>query len=61
MSASASTQATLALGEIAEHIVFDQILVAGMTDADAHAPVIVADMLADRAQAVMTGNRRRRL
>ena len=32
------------------------ILVAGMADADAHAAIIVADMLGDRAQAVMAGN-----
>ena len=33
----------LALGEIAEHVMLDQILGAGMTDADAHSPIIVAD------------------
>src|ERR1700683_984114 len=46
----------LALGEIAKDIVFDQIFVARMTDADAHAAVVVANMLTDRAQAVVTGN-----
>ena len=48
--------AALALGEIAEHVMLHQILVAGMADADADAAVIVADMLGDRTQAVMAGN-----
>src|SRR5208282_2604695 len=33
-----------------------RILVAGMADADTHPPVVVADVLADRAQAVVPGN-----
>ena len=33
-----------------------QILVAGMTDADAHAAILVADMRADRAQSVVAGD-----
>ena len=44
---------TLALGEVAEHMRMHQLLHARMTDADAHALVVVADMRADRAQAVM--------
>ena len=34
----------------------DQILGARMTDADAHPPVIVADMRGDRAQAIVSGD-----
>ena len=56
MSASASTHGHSLLAEIAEHVVFDQIFVAWMANADTHAPVIVADMLGDRAQTVVTGN-----
>ena len=43
----------LALGEIAEHVRMHQFLHARMTDAEPHALVVVADMRADRAQAVM--------
>ena len=46
----------LALGEIAQHVMLHHVLVTGMTNADAHPPVIVADMLGDRPQPVMAGN-----
>src|SRR5580700_260279 len=48
--------AALAFGEIAQHVMLDHVLVAGMTDADAHAAIVVADVLGDRAQSVVTGN-----
>ena len=47
--------AHLRLGEIAEHVGMDQLLGAGMADAEANALVIVADMGGDRAQAVVAG------
>ena len=37
--------AALALGKIAQHVVLYQILLAGMTNANAHTTVIVSDML----------------
>ena len=40
--------AALALGKIAQHVMLHHILVAGMADADAHPPIVVADMLGDR-------------
>ena len=43
------------LGEVAEHEVKDERLVAGVADAEAHALVVVADMRGDRAQAVVAG------
>ncbi len=43
------------LREVAEHVVLDELLVAGMADADPHAPVIVAAMGGDRAKAVVAG------
>ena len=45
----------LALGEILQHVVLHQLLVARMADAHAHAPIVVADMRGDRAQAVVAG------
>src|SRR5262249_37131038 len=48
--------AALPLGEIAEYVMLPLVLVAGMPDADAHAPIVVADMLGDRAQAVVAGD-----
>src|SRR5437868_732610 len=42
-------------GEIAQHMRHHEILVAGMADAQAHAPVMRPDMGADRAQAVIAG------
>ena len=48
--------AALALGEIAQHVMLHHVLVAGMTDADAHAPIVVADVLGDRAQSVVAGD-----
>src|SRR5271156_4516547 len=47
---------TLALGEIAEHVMLDHFLGAGMTNADAPPPVIIADMRGDRAQTVVPGD-----
>ena len=44
----------LALGEIVEHVGMDQILVTRVTDTDAHPPILIADMRADRTQAVVT-------
>ena len=59
MSASArhrsSTQACLALSEIAQHVALHQRLVARMADAEADSAVLVAAMGGDRAQAVMAG------
>src|SRR5580704_2072329 len=48
--------AALAFGEIAQYVMLDHVLVAGMTDADAHAAIVVADVLGDRAQPVVAGN-----
>src|SRR6516162_7793327 len=48
--------AAIAFGEIAEHVMLHQVLVAGMTDADANAAVIIADMLGNRTQAIMSGD-----
>ena len=45
----------VAPGEIAEDVVGDQALVAGMTDAEADAGELRADMGGDRAQAVVAG------
>src|SRR5271154_2101734 len=45
----------LRLGEVAQHVIIDQRLVAGMANADAHPLIVVADMGGDRAQAVMAG------
>src|SRR5262249_15689512 len=47
---------TFALGEVREHIMFDQVLGARVANADAHPPVIVADMRGDRTQAVVSGD-----
>src|SRR5262249_4076675 len=46
----------LLLGEVAEHVGLNQFLHAGMPDADAHAPIVVADMRRDRAQSVVAGD-----
>ena len=46
----------VALGEIGQHVAVHQFLDAGMTDAEPHAAIVVADMRGDRAQAVMAGN-----
>src|SRR5271166_947537 len=43
----------LRLGEIAQHEIMDERLVAGMADAEPYAAVVVADMGGDRAQAVV--------
>ena len=43
------------LGEVAQHVIVNQRLVAGMADADAHPLIVVADMGGDRAQAVVAG------
>src|SRR5262249_61207112 len=48
--------AAIAFGEIAEHVMLHQVLVAGMTDADANAAVIIADMLGKLTLAIITGN-----
>src|SRR5262249_8492638 len=45
----------IAGGEIAEHVSVYQLLGAGVADADAHARVGVADVLGERAQAVVPG------
>ena len=45
----------LGLGEVAQHEIVDERLVARMADAEADAPVVVADMGGDRAQAVVAG------
>ena len=45
----------LCLGEIAQYIIMHAVLVARMADAYPHAPIIIADALGDRAQAVMAG------
>src|SRR5271170_3785570 len=47
--------ARLRLGEVAQHVIVDQRLVAGMADADPHPLIVVADMGGDRAQAVVAG------
>src|SRR5579883_3126796 len=41
--------------EIAQDVVVDAILVPWMADTDPHAPIIIADMVADRAQTIMSG------
>ncbi len=41
------------LGEVLQHVVVHQILVAGVADAEAHPPVVAPDMGIDRAQAVV--------
>src|SRR5712671_3450180 len=46
----------VALGEIRQHVAVHQFLDAGMTDAEPHAAILVADMRTDRAQAVMAGD-----
>src|SRR5208283_148020 len=43
------------LRKIAQHEIMHQRLVSGMADAEPHAPVVVADMRADRAQIVVSG------
>ena len=48
--------AAIAFGEIAEHIMLHQVLVAGMTDTNADAAILIADVLGDRAQAIMPGD-----
>ncbi len=45
----------LRLGEVAKHIGMDQVLEAGVADAEPHAGVVVADMGGDRAQPVVPG------
>src|ERR1700734_681129 len=47
--------ARLRLGEVAQHVIVDQRLIAGMADPDAHPFIVVADMGGDRAQAVVAG------
>src|SRR5262249_44741449 len=42
-------------GEIVEHVAQYLILVAWMANADAHAPVLIADVGRDRAQSVVAG------
>ncbi len=44
------------LGEVVEHVRVHEVLDARMTDADAHAAIVVADMRGDRAQPVMSGD-----
>src|SRR5262249_52897333 len=46
----------LVLGEVIEHVGLNQLLEAGMPDADAHAPIVVTDMRRDRAQPVVAGD-----
>src|SRR5262249_59585910 len=48
--------AAIAFGEIAEHIVLHQVLIAGMADPDADAAIIIADMLGNRTQPIMPGD-----
>src|ERR1700752_4683426 len=48
--------AAIAFGKITEHIVLHHVLIAGMTDPDADAAVIIADMFGDRTQSVMPGD-----
>src|SRR5271165_5294539 len=43
------------LRKVAQHEIMNQRLVSGMADAEPHAPVVVADMRADRAQTVVSG------
>ena len=43
------------LCKVTQHPAVHQLLAAGMTDADAHAAVVVADMAGDGAQAVVAG------
>src|SRR5262245_55261609 len=45
----------LGLGEIVEHVVVDQGLLAGMADAEPDAVEVGADMRLDRAQAIVPG------
>ncbi len=45
----------LGLGEISQHIIMHTGFVARMADADPHAAIIVADVITDRAQAVVSG------
>ena len=49
------------LGKVAQHIVYDQIFAAGMADANAHADIVVADMVGQRFEPVMAGNAAARL
>ena len=42
-------------GEIAEHMAVHHLLDAGMADADAHAAIVLAEMLVERADAVVAG------
>src|SRR3546814_12933302 len=41
------------LGEVAQHVAVHQVLVAGMADAQAHAPELLADVSRQRADAVV--------
>ena len=50
----------LRLGEVAQHEIVHERLVAGMADAEPHPPVFVADMGGDRTQAVVPGVAARR-
>ncbi len=44
------------LGEVAENVAVHQFLDTGMTDAESHPAIIIAEMRGDRAQSVVTGN-----
>src|SRR5258705_11466204 len=46
----------VAFREIRQHVTVHQFLDAGMTDAEPHPAILVADMRTDRAQAVMAGD-----
>src|SRR3954452_21199527 len=43
-------------GEVRQHVAVHQFLDAGMTDAEPHPAILVADMGGDRAQAVVAGD-----
>ena len=54
MASSSSIQPfAVGLGEVAEHMAVHHFLDAGVADADAHAAIILADMLVERADAVV--------
>src|SRR5581483_1511516 len=46
----------IVFGEIRQYVVVHELLDAGVTDAEPHPAIIVADMRGERAQAVVTGN-----
>src|SRR5581483_2561142 len=43
-------------GEVRQHVVMHELLDAGVTDAEPHPAILVADMRSDRAQAVVAGD-----